>query len=82
MSAPMAGEQEQAAVNPGNTCSQGGIIFKSSSPEKRDSPIFTFFVATEENFHLPQHDTLCFNFLNSSQVLGAGLASPWSWTLL
>lgn len=82
MSAPTVGEQAQAVVNPDNTCSQRGIVLKSSSPEKPDSLIFTFLVTTEENLQLSQPEALCFNFLSSSQVTGAGLASSWSQTLL
>lgn len=43
------GEQELAAANTSNACSQGGIIFKSPSPEKPDSLIFILLVTTEEN---------------------------------
>lgn len=69
MSAPMVGEQEQAVVNPSNTCPRGRIMFKSNSPEKPDSLIFTFLVTTEENLQLSQLETLRFNFENSSKVI-------------
>lgn len=47
-------------------------MFKSSSPEKPDSLIFTFLVTTEENLQLSQPEALRFNFLNSSQEIVAG----------